>query len=228
LGNEGKDMQKVFFASTLISVILIALPSSSSAQGVLIDNGIGLSGGFSSHDDATTIVGSVGYVANGILEFGLSIATTNDDVLEVNALGVGPFVAGYPLRQGDGMPLTVRIGAAYEFDSFGGESVDALEDLGIDLSGSAYAVGVGIAHELTASPTVAVIPEAGIAYVHASLKAKAFGESETETDDSTPVFFSVSLVFGPRTATRFFVVPQLTVSDGETAFGIGAGVALGR
>jgi len=221
-------MTKGTCSTVSLLILSTALATGISAQGFVIDNGAGVSGGFSTRDDNTSIAGSAGYVFNGTFEFGLSVGKTTYESSYMEVVGIGPYLAAYPVRQDAEMPITARLGAYYEFDMLGGEFFDYLEDNGVDASGSGYGVSVILAHELAASPTVGIIPQAGLAYVHTTTKLEGFGESMSQSDESTPFSFAVAVAFGTRTSTRFYLAPSLTVSDGDAIFGIRAGVALGR
>ena len=211
---------------TLLWILCLFAVPSTFAQGLFVHQGLGLGVGFSSPKDVSVLSASAGYVLNGVFEFGLVVARSSSDEDDITALGVAPFVGVYPVRQGDAFPLTIRLGAAYEVDSFGGDAIDALEEIGVDVSGTAWSVGGAIAHTASVSPTVDLVPIAGFSFTSVTVELSDSSVSVDETDEFETISFGLGLVIQTANASYFYVTPSLGLSDGDAVFGVGVGIIL--
>ena len=213
--------------SLCTALSLAAFVSEVAAQGIFLQeqqSGFGVSAGFASADEATTLSLSGGYLLDGMFEGGLTLARTTFDDTELNTTGIAPYVAFYPIRQGEDLPISVRLAAAYEFASVSGDALDTAE---LDAKGSGYSLGGAVFLSLEATPKLDIVPLVGVSYVGTNVEIEdGFGNS-VEFDESYVVFaLSAGFAFEASTSGLFTVTPTLGISDGETSFGIAAGYVL--
>ena len=210
---------KVFVSVTLVLLLLAALSfNEAQSQGLYIANGFGGAVGYSNNNDVSVISGSVGYVASGIVEFGVGVAYSSADEIDLNVIGVAPYVALYPVRQGRAVPVTARIIGAYEFDSFSGDVVE-----GRDISGHAIGLGGSIARSFRATPSVAIVPEIGVAYVRTTIS----GSFVSDTESTTAMTLALAFQFDAATTT-VVLKPRMSLAEGDTAFGVSAIFGVGQ
>ena len=214
---------------------LLLLAPSALAQGTFTNTGFGLEAGIAAQEDVTTLSAEAGYVYRGRVEAGFSVARASEDQsgLDINAMGYTPFVAFYPLRQTESMPISARLAASYSFYSFSGDVIDELNELDVDLSGHAYDVGGSLFRTFSLSPRVKLIPRAGLRYVWATLEVDGPSDTggritEEETNGFEVLSFSTSLAFVTPRQRIFSITPELTIADGEAGFGVRTGFVLPR
>lgn len=224
--------------SPVLAATLAVLTVSTTAlgQGVFINSGLGVNGDFLSYEGTNTYGGSIGYVHRGMVEagFGVSRWSEDEEGLEINSTSYVPYVAVYPLRQSDNMPLSVRVGSTLAFHSFGGDAFDALDEFEFDMSGRTWTAGTQLFRGFPMSPKFSLIPTVGAEYVRSTIEIKGLdieGDQfeSTETDDGFLFRAGVSGAFSLKRRNVVNVTPAFIVSDqGDTAFGITIGVARSR
>jgi len=213
---------------TLLCILCLFAVPSIFAQGFFVHQGLGLEVGFSSINDFSILSASAGYVLNGVVEFGLDVKWSSSDENDTTVLGVGPFVGVYPVHQSDTFPLTIRLGAAYEMDSFGGATYDAFEELLGTASASVWSVGGAIAHTASVSPTVYLVPIARLSYTSLTQEFSDVppeitfeGKSDFET-----ISVELGIVIQRPNASFVYVTPSLGLADGDAVFGVEVGFIL--
>lgn len=208
----------------IASFLALALPMEASAQfGSFINKGFGVGAGVSEADNSTTVGVSTGYVFTSVAEAGLNISRTSGDN-DINAVGIGPYVALFPVRQNESFPISVFLDGSYSFNTFSGSQVDQLESQGGDISGSSLSFGVGGFKSFGASETIDVIPSVGVSYTRNKTEISAGGQTQTETDGTTSLGLSVSFLFkSPNLSTNnITVTPSISVSEDDSVFGLSA------
>ncbi len=226
-------MRNPVLAATLA---VLTVSTTALGQGVFINNGLGVNGDFLSYEGTNTYGGSIGYVHRGIVEAGVGVSRWSDDEegLEVNATSVVPYVGVYPLRQTNGMPVSVRLGSSLAFHSFGGDAFDELDEFEFDMSGRTWTSGAQVFRGFPVSPKFSLIPAVGAEYVRSTIEIKTVDiEGDpfelTETDDGFLFRAGVSGAFSLKTRNVVTLTPAFILSDqGDTAFGLTIGLARSR
>jgi hypothetical protein len=213
------------FAVTL-ALLLTSVPNANAQFGPYIEKGFGFGAGFSSSENTTQLGASAGYVFVPAFEIGVGVSRSSSDETDVTTTSVGPFVAVYPVRQSNDFPLSVYLGGSYSFVSFAGDAIDQLEDQGVDLSGNVIGVQVGVYRSFDASDTFKIIPYAGVGYSRQNTEASGFGESESNSEETTYFTVSGSLLFETSETTHFALTPSASFGDEDSSFGISASLAL--
>lgn len=216
----------VRFSYILIALFLfaLALPTEASAQfGAFTKKGFGVSAGVSEADNSTTVGVSTGYVFTSVAEAGLNISRTSGDN-DINAVGIGPYAALFPVRENESFPVSVVLDGSYSFNTFSGRQVDQLESQGGDISGSSLSFGVGGFKSFRASENIDAIPSVGVSYTRNKTEISAGGQTQTETDGTTSLGLSASFLFKSPNSTQITITPSISVSEDDSVFGISAGL----
>lgn len=203
----------ILFTYILFTIALLAAASSidARAQGVgyFIDQGLGLSAGFTSAEGGNEFSLAGGYLVSPTLEVGATLAYQSFEDVDANATTVGPFVGFYPVQQTEELPINLRLGAGVGFVSIGGDDVeDSITGNQIVAQGDAF-------YLYEASPALQLVPRFGVGFVRTDLE---------DQDAESEVFFEVaaSALFeaGGSGSNRFAVTPRLQFIDGETNVGL--------
>lgn len=198
------------------------------AQGLYVEKGFGVTGGYSSEDDVTVLSGDLGYSVNRNYEFGFRITRAANDKADLNALALSPRVTVYPLKQSESNPVTLGFSGSYSLISFSGGIVDDIKDLGGKVSGSGFTMGGLLAHTFVVVPSTSVVPFAEMEFVSSTVKGERAGFSEYETVDNTVFTFGISLTIEAGEKSIFALTPMVSFSNGETSFGFGAGLLIAK
>ena len=220
--------------SLMAATMALLLAGTAQAQGVFTRQGFGLEASASAQDDVTTFGAELGYVWNGLAEAGFSVARASDEQNgpELNAMAYTPFVGVYPLRQRDGMPVSLRLGTSYSFFTFSGEYADSFKDLGLEIDGHSYDVSGQVFRSFPLSSSVQIVPRVSASYVWATVQfdGTVDGEpvDEDETDGFEVISFAPSIAFSMRRGSVFTITPRVSFTDGESGFGLSTGFILPR
>lgn len=211
-----------------VLVLSIAVGEAKAQFGLLTERGAGASLGFASQENVTQLGFNAGYVVHPMFEVGLGASHSQDDESQLNATGVGPFVGFYPVRMSASMPVSVRLGAGYSHHSFGGEGAEALEALGVSMSGNSLLGSGALFLGVPIQPTLYLVPLVEAGYVHTNLRLESSGASDTDSDNTTYVTVGGSLIVAASPSTRLAFTPTITFNEGTSTFGLSAMVVLPR
>lgn len=211
----------------LLAALLLVTPHTASAQyGAYTENGFGIGAGISTSDNQTALGATTGYVFASAFEIGVNLARSNADGLDLSVTGIGPYVAVYPVRQSADFPLSVALTGTYTFRNYSGDAYDQLQQEGIDISGNGGSVQAGLFHAFNATDTFQLIPYLGAGYRRDRFEISAGGRSEDNTEESTFVTVSASLLFQTSPATYFALTPQASFGEGDSSFGASVSLTL--
>jgi len=215
------------FAVLWIAFLLCSTISESKAQGFAsyLDKGVGGSIGVSSNDQGTYLGAGASYVISPIVEAGLYVGRSSLEDAAVDVTNIGPVVYVYPVRQSTDLPISVFLRGAYRISSYSGEDVEALEERGAEISGSGYSLSLGVFRAFEASPKVQIIPSLDVGYSRSKFEVSGSGESVTTHEDGTGLGLSGILLFQTSDTFYFSITPRISVSEGETTYGVGAAIS---
>ena len=105
-------------------------------------------------DDTRGIALDAAYSLEGLIDFGLSISrsSVDDEILDDPSLTfLSSYLVVHPLKAAADMPISVALEAQFGRGSFGS---DALDEVGVDVTGTTIGVGCRITeHVPTSEPT---------------------------------------------------------------------------
>ncbi len=214
-------------------IILLVVVSSSGvvhSQGDYFQKGVSgfeFDAAFFSNDDLSGIGGGFGYSVSGIFDFGLSVSRVSlDDKLageDMHATAVSPYVTFHVIKQDSiRFPISVSISGAYERDSY---SSDALDLLDWELKGDYFAFGFSIFKNVSTSPAMTIQPRGSFSYVTGSTEiSDKYGNSESESNNTTSFGIGVSLLFKTSPTTTFRLHPGISINEDNTTFSLVVGL----
>jgi hypothetical protein len=146
-----------------------------------------------------------------------SFVDFDDTTLSLKSLGAS---VGYEFPSESEASICLGATGSYSF---------GLEILGVDITSFAVGPVLAVGVEAEVSPTVVVIPFAQLGWFYESITADGgpLGE-ETETDDYGSLGLGLSLWFNEIFALGTTVRFPLGVEGGNTTFGVGLAVSVGR
>ena len=215
--------------SIFTMLLIVGCSAQLYSQGYYLErgqNGFGISAGFASNKNASSIGGSAGYSASGIFDFGLSISQISfEEKLigeDVSATALSPFITLHVVKQNETTPVSVALSASYENDSY---SSNALDQYNLELSASGITIGALIYGDINTSPTMKVQPSIGLRYFSSESEIKDnSGNSITSKDDGTIVGIGVGLLFQTAPNTIFGISPSIGIHKSNTSFSLSAGL----
>ncbi len=212
-------MKKLF-----ISLVFVFLAVNVSfGQGVFLDKGVsgfGIGAGFGTNEDVTSFGGSVGYSFNGIFDIGLDINRFSFDQKllgdDLSAITISPSVAFHALKQNENIPVSISLGAGYDYQKY---SNDALDALNIDMTGGFFSIGASIFGYFKVAPSMKIQPALGVTYVTGEMKLEDdAGNSETSDDNTTVFGLGISLVFVISHKNVLAITPRINFTEDNTSF----------
>jgi hypothetical protein len=200
---------------------VLAWPRSASAQvSIWLQKGVtgaGASAVVMHNEDQNTFGVNGGYSLDGWLEFDLTvayIASLNEELpSDLDGLAVAPHVEVHPLKQGDGMPVSVGIQASYAKFFLSSEELDR-RNTSIDMWNISGDVSVYRFFKL--APNIGVTPLAGVSFIHTEVSASRFGNQESASDDSITAAFGGYLAYLDEGGRIWGIAPTLNVGDSIT------------
>ena len=98
-----------------------------------------------------------------------------------SSLAIGPSVPFWALNYNSRMPVSLGIGAGYEFDSF---SSDAFDQANLSASGSSIPLYAIFGGHFRVSRSVQIVPGANFEYAFTSMKLEDDAGNETDFSDN--------------------------------------------
>lgn len=186
-------------------------------------SGFGIGGGFSTNEDVTGIGANVGYSFKDILDFGIGVESYNfDEQLlgeDLVATVISPSIIFYPFKQDDKLPISLAIGATYDWQTY---SNDVLDDYNIDMTGNFISMGGSLFGYFKPSFSFRIQPSIGFSYVTGKMKVEdSNGNTESEQDDTTIFTLGLGLAFNTTQSNIFVISPRVGINEGTTTFGLG-------
>lgn len=140
----------------ILTIALLAVVSSASAQGLYTEQGFGGELGFQSGDHTSNVGVALGYAVNRIFEAGIGIERESYDGSDGNKTYFTPRVRGYFMRQGESTPVTVYGEGHYHFVS--------VSDAPDGYSESGWGIGAGAARSFMAGDVLSITPIGSVMY----------------------------------------------------------------
>lgn len=215
-------------ALVLLAATLASTEANAQGLGLYTQTGWGAHLNVSSSEDATQIGLGATWMVGPTLELGLALSRAEIQDGDLAATGIGPFIGFYPVRQAEEMPVSLRVGAGYTFQSLSGDAIDALEDLGIevDATGNAFLLTGAAFHALDATPRLRIVPFLEVGYVRqkTEVEASGLGGSSSDSDEEGQTYFGIGGGFQFLTSgnNSFVLTPGILFSDGNSSFGLTA------
>ncbi len=227
--------------------LLGIIPAPAGAQSRYLDrdaSGIGLTTGFTAGGEVTGFSVHLGYASRGRSDIGITVERLSGDIdlealmrspsiaelfeEDIALLRVAPAVAGYPIKQGAGVPVSVGVGCAYVEEYCSGGRID---DSGLDVFTRGMAFSLSIERKQSLSGNLAVHPTAGISYHRFKATAGSLsGAGSSELYDyDTRLSWSFSLGIALRRGDRSMLIcePAVRFDDDDTTwFGVRLGFIL--
>jgi hypothetical protein len=215
-------MRRFLLFSMLLGVGLLAWPRAASAQvSIWLQKGVSGAGAaavVAHNEDQNTFGVNGGYSHDGWLEFDLTAAyitfPENESLpADLDGLALSPHVEVHPLKQGEGMPVSLGVTAG--FTSFFLSS-EELDDRNASLKSWNISADASVYRFFKLAPNLGVTPAAGITFIHSSATFSQFGNDETSTDDSISATFGGYLAYLDEDGRIWGVAPALSVGDTTT------------
>ncbi len=205
----------------LLAGLLLLLGSSSASAQVSVwlqrgTSGFGASASLASGGDVTSIGVHGGYSYQGFLDFNLGLLrhSFDDDAFagaDVAAYGLAPSVEYHPLKQGPNMPVSVGVGAGFQYFIF--ESDDFAP--GVELEGWTLTLTGSVYRFFRLGETTGVIPTAALIYAHSTTTLSNDFDSVDDSDDS--VALGLNAYFALLSGKNIFgLVPFIIIGDDVT------------
>jgi hypothetical protein len=197
---------------TLLMVILFSAVLFS--QGIIIQKGqnaFSIGAGYNANEDVSAYGGNFAYTYDGLLTFSVNVSNASADASDLSSLAIGPSVTFWALKYNSRMPVSLGIGAGYEFDSFSG---DVLDQANLSASGSSIPLHAIFGGHFRVSKSVQIVPGANFEYAFTSMKLEDNAGNETDFSDNHG---DISLFAG----FAFDVSPNMSVTLSPTVtFGV--------
>ncbi len=191
------------------------------------ESGFGVSGGFSTNSDATTLGGDVSYSVNGVADFGLSFLRTSFDVEllgeDLRVTAIIPSAIFYLLKQDSiRMPISASISFAYEKATFSSKALDLLD---WDMSGSFLGFGLSFFRNIRVEPTSVIQPRISLGYWTGKIRVEdSFGNHVDEDNNTTALRLGLSAFLESSHKTSILGIhPGISFTDDNTTFSLGLG-----
>lgn len=186
--------------------------------------GYAVSAGFASNEYATGFFGSFGFSPSGRFDFAFSVGSVNYEGSlfgsSLSAISLSPSVTIYPIKQSDDNPVSLAIGASYEWQSY---SHDMLTRANVDMNGRVLSLGAGLLAYFWISNSVRIIPSVSAAYLMGEISlTNEYGSQYSDSDNATAIGIEMSFVFGTSFQNNFAVSPMISISEGTTSAGVKA------
>jgi hypothetical protein len=175
-------LMKSFIRLSLLIVILFSTALYS--QGIIIQKGqnaFSIGAGYNTNEDVSAYGGNFAYTYNGLVTFSVNVRNASVDDTDLSALAIGPSVTFWALKYNSRMPVSLGIGAGYEFDSF---SSDAFDQADLSASGSSIPLYAIFGGHFRVSKSVQIVPGASFEYAFTSMKLEDNAGNETEFNDN--------------------------------------------
>ena len=200
---------------TRLSLLIVILFSATLfSQGIIIQKGqnaFSIGAGYNTNEDVSAYGGNFAYTYDGLVTFSVNVSNASIDATDLSSLAIGPSVTFWALKYNSRMPVSLGIGAGYEFDSF---SSDALDQANQSLSGSSIPLHAIFGGHFRVSKSVQIVPGANFEYAFTSLKFEDDAGNEINANEN---FGDLSLFAG----FAFDVSPNMIVTLSPTVtFGV--------
>ncbi len=213
--------RRFVFIALVFGLVLLAGTRSASAQvSIWLKKGVsgaGVGALFAYNEDQTTYGINGGYSVRGFIDLDLTIAYLDfpSDPLPDDLVGVAiaPRVEVHPLKQGEGMPISLGIGGG--ITGFGYSS-DELEARDAELQGFNYNADVSLYRFFKLSSNFGVTPALGAGFVHSEVTLTQFGNEDTATDDAFTFQAATYLAFLDPNGHIWGIAPQVNIGDTTT------------
>jgi len=219
----------IFIKTTLLSFVLFVVGtfflSAQSQYTPDKKSSFGVSGGFSSDDDATSLDLGIGFSILGRGDLGLDYSKINfKEKLLGEELSTSAFTFSaslFPLKQSLKIPVSLAITGALGFATY---TSDALDYLGWDMTATLAGFGLNLYHRINISNSFALMPSLGFSYTHTKLTIEdSYGNSVEDTDSQTGLGAGLDFIFPLSQSGLLTLCPSLFFSEESTSFGISLG-----
>jgi hypothetical protein len=214
-----RSARSLLFIVLLGGLGLFAWPRSASAQvSIWLKKGVtgaGASALVAHNADQNTFGVNGGYSLDGWLEFDLTVAyitfPENETLpADLEGLTVAPHVEVHPLKQGEGMPVSVGVSAGYtKFFLSSGE----LDRRNASLDSWNLIADVSVYRFFKLAPNIGVTPAAGLGFVHSKTTLSRLSSDESSTDDSINFAFGGYLAYLDQGGRIWGIAPVVSVGD---------------
>jgi hypothetical protein len=170
---------------TRLSLLIVILFSATIySQGIIIQKGqnaFSIGAGYNANEDASAYGGNFAYTYDGLLTFSVNVSNASIDETDVSALAFGPSVTFWALKYNSRIPVSLGIGAGYEFDSY---SSDAFDQLNLSASGHSIPLHAILGGHFRVSKSVQIVPGANFEYAFTSMKLEDDAGNEMSFDEN--------------------------------------------
>jgi len=213
----------------ILFLALGAVSQTAYAQGQLVRHGFAVTMPEFAIGRQESYVGfRVGYHFEGTIEAGLGLERRDDFDTDVVTVSLAPGIAVYPIRQRDGVPLTMRVGASFERQSLEGDPITALEEEGILSKGQAWRIEAALSRRTTRLGRLARFPVActtAVSFAYRNVRI-SHGQSHFR---ATPATLVLGVLFDMDVGGLAHVVsgPRAGILDDGFAVGFSLGLTAG-
>lgn len=196
---------------SIITFIVLAY-STSNAQNYLLESGenaFGIAGSYASHDGFNAIGAGANYTLNGKWSFYLAQGFgwhDEEELEDFNSLASAVAVSYLILKQDDGKPFNLGVGASIELNSF--------PNAEIDLFAATFAFGAEAYYNIKASSSVMITPLVTANYASTTFVV----EDESDSDSQNIYQIGCNFLFN-----KFYLEPRFNFIEDSNylSFGIG-------
>lgn len=207
-----------------INLIILGLTSLIFSQGFLVQkdqNAIWGNGGIEFADGAIALGPTVGYTVKGIFDLAITYAHTSDEEssLDFAVNTFGGSVSFLPSNLIENTPLGTELNASYGFSNFSGDFFDE-----VDASARSLGLGAGVYKNFKLDEKFEVVPSFNFTFVMLKSEVEFGTESVTDNDNFNVFTLSNTFAYSYLPATKVYVTPRFTISDGDNSFGLYLGI----
>lgn len=209
-------------------LIIILFTSSLYSQGIIIQKGqnaFSIGAGYNSNENTSAYGGNFAYTYDGILTFSLNVSNESFDATDLSALTFGPQVTYWALKYNSRMPVSLGLGAGYQFDSY---SSEALNLANISMSGYSIPLFATVGGHFQLSETAQIVPGASFEYNVRSLSIEdASGTTVSSNENYGDLGLFADFAFDVSPNMSVTLSPNVAfgiIGDGNdaTTFSLGA------
>jgi hypothetical protein len=219
-----------------ILVFVVAMMAASSARAQVSVwlqkgvSGVGASSGVLFASGQTGLNAEVGYSYLGFLELDLDLGWAHAggdpdiDGSSIDGLNVGTVLQFHPVKQSKEFPVSIDLqGASRQSFYFS----QALDDQGISAAGWQIGLGGGIYRFVPLAPSIGVIPEVDLAWIHSSTTLSMdHMDLLTSTQDDLQIIVGANFAILDSAGHIWGVTPTLGFGTMATTFGLAVNFVL--
>lgn len=218
---------KKIYSQKICAFVLAFILTSGFSQGAYLksgQSGFGIGAVFSSDDNGSGFSGSVGYSAEGAVDFVFNFAKGYNNTQlsgeNVTTTGIGPSLEIHFMKQSSTTPFSSSLFLSYQHDFFNSEALD-------DMHGNEYAnsfvLGTTVYGNIYMSPDIYFQPSMTPGYLFGAVKFND-GQGGSQSDELNTFLLGLGLEFVCRINDKLTCAlgPGVSINDDGASVSISA------